>query len=183
MAASFAPVALHKNGFILAPSARQKRKAGAHQRGLFGLPVREWIGLSDRDVDQAVERVADAASVARGTTDGQHSAGRATARHASGPRRGDRSPIRTATRAVGRVSGRWPRRTSPGCGRSVAGCWCAPGWWTIRAIGDRRSRYASAAEGVGCGCNGARLHKRLRQWRADVVAYICIHLEGGMRRH
>ena len=61
MLRSFGTASTRPTGFTLGPSGkRERRKAAAAQFGLFGLPVRRWIGLSRRAIDQAAERVATA---------------------------------------------------------------------------------------------------------------------------
>ena len=47
-------------GFTIAPSQAVQNLARAHQRGKGGMPVREWFGLSERQINEAAERVRDA---------------------------------------------------------------------------------------------------------------------------
>ena len=60
MVASFGTASMRPAGFTLGPGSREHAKAGAHQTGARGLPRREWIGVSRRQIDQAVEQVATA---------------------------------------------------------------------------------------------------------------------------
>ena len=49
-------------GFTLAPDRRQQHKALAHQRGTGTAPRRAWVGVDDRTVREARDRIATAAT-------------------------------------------------------------------------------------------------------------------------
>ncbi len=57
MVRSLRPVQVTDRGFVLAPVGKRNQRIGAlaHQRG------RRWVGASDRQIDEARERIADAA--------------------------------------------------------------------------------------------------------------------------
>ena len=57
MLRSFRPVQVTDRGFVLAPVGKRNQRVGAlaHQRG------RRWAGADDRQIDEARERIAEAA--------------------------------------------------------------------------------------------------------------------------
>ena len=57
MVRSLRPVQVTDRGFTLAPTGKRNQRVGAlaHQRG------RRWVGASDRQIDEATARIADAA--------------------------------------------------------------------------------------------------------------------------
>ena len=57
MLRSFRPVQIDDRSFTLAPVGARNQRVGAvaHQRG------RRWVGASDRQIDEATVRIADAA--------------------------------------------------------------------------------------------------------------------------
>ena len=48
-------------GFTLGPSRREAAKAYTHQHGSAAVPQRAWVGVDDRTVAEARERIAEAA--------------------------------------------------------------------------------------------------------------------------
>ena len=60
MVRSFRPVRVDDRGFVLAPTGRRERqKAYFHMTGRGG-KKREWVGLDRRQIDQAVQDIAEA---------------------------------------------------------------------------------------------------------------------------
>ena len=61
MLAGFDVVSVGRDGFRLAPDRRQQHKATHHQRGSGNAPQRAWVGVDDRTVREARDRIAEAA--------------------------------------------------------------------------------------------------------------------------
>ena len=60
MVRSFQPREISDTGFTLRPGRAETARAAIHQAGSRNLPKRRWVGVTDHQIDEARERIAEA---------------------------------------------------------------------------------------------------------------------------